>query len=129
VSGGSPENRRRAIELRKALTPTEARLWGALKQLRSRGHHFRRQAPFRGYVLDFVCFSRKLVIEVDGPSHEAVEQADHDVVRDAVLAREGFRTLRFWNHEIHDLEAVVAQILAALADTPPPGPLRGRPSP
>ncbi|RYF25757.1 MAG: DUF559 domain-containing protein [Comamonadaceae bacterium] len=58
----------RAREMRKALTPPEARLWACLKRLRAEGFHFRRQAPFRGYFLDFVCHGRRLVIEVDGQS-------------------------------------------------------------
>jgi very-short-patch-repair endonuclease len=69
----------RAREMRKALTPPEARLWAGLKRLRAEGFHFRRQAPFRGYFLDFVCHGRRLVIEVDGRSH---------------AARSG---MRFWN--------------------------------
>ncbi|MGI9169806.1 MAG: endonuclease domain-containing protein, partial [Caulobacteraceae bacterium] len=55
----------RARELRKALTPQEARLWPRLRALRVNGFHFRRQAPF----LDFVCFKRKLVVEIDGGQH------------------------------------------------------------
>ncbi len=86
--------------MRKALTPPEARLWVCLKRLRAHGYHFRRQAPFRGYFLDFVCNSRRLVIEVDGVSHAC--RLDHDTVRDAVLAREGFRTIRFSNASVRD---------------------------
>ena len=104
----------RAQQLRGSLTPTEARLWSGLKRLRAEGFHFRRQVPFRGYILDFVCHARKLVVEVDGGPHLGDSQVAHDRVRDAVLAREGYRTLRFWNHEVHDFDAVLAQIRAAL---------------
>jgi very-short-patch-repair endonuclease len=105
----------RARELRKALTPQEARLWVHLRALRSEGLHFRRQAPFRGYYLDFVCFRRGLVVEVDGGGHAEEAQADHDAVRDAVLKREGFRTLRFWNGDINtNLDGVMADILRHL---------------
>ncbi|WP_296176018.1 DUF559 domain-containing protein [uncultured Brevundimonas sp.] len=55
----------KARAMRKALTPPEARLWVQLKLLRTRGFHFRRQTPLRGYILDFVCFDRRLVVEVD----------------------------------------------------------------
>jgi very-short-patch-repair endonuclease len=51
--------------------------------------HIRRQAPFRGYFLDFVCFERRLVVELDGSQHGEDDQADHDFVRDLVLKREG----------------------------------------
>jgi very-short-patch-repair endonuclease len=45
-------------------------MWSFLKRLRAEGFHFRRQAPFRGYFLDFVCHAQRLVIEVDGRMHE-----------------------------------------------------------
>ncbi len=78
------------------MSPPEVLLWSRLKRLRAQGFHFRRQAPFRGYYLDFVCFSRRLVVEVDGGQHAEDGQAAHDAVRDAVLRREGFEVMRFW---------------------------------
>jgi very-short-patch-repair endonuclease len=99
--------------MRKALTPPEARMWVCLKRLRAEGFHFRRQAPFRGYFLDFVCNSRRLVIEVDGASHDA--RWEHDEVRDAVLSREGFKTVRFSNASVRDnLDAVMERVRAEL---------------
>ena len=110
-----------AREKRKQLSPPEARLWAVLKGLGSQGYQFRRQALFRGYYLDFVCYSRRLVIEVDGAQHSTPEQAQHDCTRDAVLARQGFRTLRFWNADImNNREGVSEAILAALDENPPP---------
>ncbi len=110
----------RARAMRKALTPPEARLWVDLKRLRADGFHFRRQAPFRGYFLDFVCFSCRLVVEVDGIGHDHEVQARHDEVRGGVLAREGFRTLRFTNADVRDrLGAVLDAILGALAEAGP----------
>ena len=114
------ENLQRANTLRKDATPTERRLWNALRSLRQRGFHFRRQAPFRGYVLDFVCYSHRLVIELDGTVHADPGQALHDAERDAVLAREGFQRLRFWNGEVHDLNAVMERVLRALSGASPP---------
>jgi very-short-patch-repair endonuclease len=115
----------RARQLRKVLTPQEARLWSRLKLLRPEGFHIRRQTPFRGYYLDFVCFERRLVIEVDGSQHA---EAKHDVVRDSVLAREGFQTLRIWNAEVMDnLEGVLETILHTLAERPPTRALRAHP--
>ena len=84
------------------------------------GFHFRRQAPFRGYYLDFVCFSRRLVVEVDGGGHTEEVQAAHDAVRDAVLKRQGFKTLRVWNSDINtNLNGVMTDILAALQSVAP----------
>ncbi|MBW8813903.1 MAG: endonuclease domain-containing protein [Caulobacterales bacterium] len=120
----------RARALRNAMTEPEVILWSGLKQLRAEGFHFRRQTPFRGYFLDFVCFSRRVVIEVDGEVHESAVQAAHDGVRDAVLRREGFKVLRFWNGEVRqDLDGVMYSIRAALAEAPvsPPGSRRREP--
>ena len=109
-----------ARKMRKALTPPEARMWACLKRLRADGFHFRRQAPFRGYFLDFVCNSRRLVFEVDGSSHS--DRWEHDSLRDAILAREGFRTLRFSNASVRDhLPEVMERVRADLAaDIPHP---------
>ena len=106
--------------MRKSLTPPEARLWVGLRKLRAEGFHFRRQAPFRGYFLDFVCHGQRLVIEVDGSTHEA--RADHDRIRDAVLGREGYRTIRIQNEAVRDnIDGVMRGIRQALgADTSRP---------
>ena len=109
----------KARAMRKALTPPEARLWVQLKLLRARGFHFRRQSPFRGYILDFVCFDRRLVVEVDGVTHTVEAQAAKDRVRDAVLAREGFTTLRFDNAAVRDeLDGVMTTVLTHLEVLP-----------
>ncbi len=59
----------RAGALRASMSEAEVILWSRLKRLREQGYHFRRQAPFRGYFLDFVCYARRLVVEVDGGQH------------------------------------------------------------
>jgi len=101
------------------MTEAEVILWSRLKPLRARGFHFRRQAPFRGYFLDFVCNTRRLVIEVDGGQHGDDAHLDHDAVRDAVLLRHGFRTLRFWASDVRrEADWVMDQIIAALEAAP-----------
>ena len=108
----------RARTMRKAMTPPEARMWANLKRLRAQGFHFRRQALFKGYYLDFVCFQQRLVIEVDGMGHAEDQQARHDRIRDAVLAREGFVTLRFDNASIRDnISDVIDFIVSRLGDS------------
>jgi len=103
----------RARALRKQMTPQETRLWLRLRALRPQGLHFRRQAPFKGYILDFVCFERRIAIEIDGAQHAQSEQAAHDARRDATLARADFLTLRFWNSDVNaDIDMVVESILA-----------------
>jgi very-short-patch-repair endonuclease len=112
--------------MRKALTPPEARLWLALRPLRAQGFHFRRQHPFHGYFLDFVCLSRGLAVEVDGASHE--HRAEWDARRDAVLLANGLRTLRIPAVDVRDhltevMEMIVRELEAAptrsLRDPPP----------
>lgn len=111
----------KARSLRKQMTPPEARLWVALRALRTEGFHFRRQAPLFGYFADFACLKHRLIVEVDGSSHSSGPQAEHDRQRDAALARHGFRTLRYAALDIRDnLEGVVDGILAELRGPLPP---------
>lgn len=114
-----------ARAMRKTLTPPEARMWAWLKTLRREGFQFRRQAPFRGYFLDFVCHGGRLVVEVDGMSHE--HRVEHDAVRDAVLLREGYRTLRIAAVDVRDnFEGVAGQIRIEL-EAGAPHPTASRP--
>ncbi|MBX3483973.1 endonuclease domain-containing protein [Phenylobacterium sp.] len=109
----------RARELRNNMTEPEVWLWGRLKRLRARGFRIRRQHPFRGYYLDFVCVDRMVVIELDGGQHGDKDQAEHDRTRDAVLRRQGFHVLRFWNHEVReDIDRVMDVIVLALEARP-----------
>ena len=81
------------------------------------GHHFRRQAPIEGYIVDFACFRARLVIELDGSQHAADEHARRNADRDAKLAAAGFRVLRVWNNEIDgNMDGVMHAILAALGE-------------
>jgi very-short-patch-repair endonuclease len=108
------------------MTEPEIWLWARLKRLRERDFHFRRQRPFRGYYLDFVCFDRRLVVEVDGGQHSDPLQAEHDGVRDAILARERFRVLRFWNSAVRtDIDSVMDTIVLALEASPAVRPRAG----
>ena len=111
----------KARAMRKAMTPPELRLWKCLRKLRAEGRHFRRQTPFRAYFLDFVCHRSRLVIEVDGRAHEF--RVEHDRTRDAVLLREGYRTLRFSNEAVRDnIDGVMERIRIELGgNVPHPG--------
>ena len=109
----------RARRLRNNLTRYEVIMWARLKRLRAMGYHFRRQAPFRGYYLDFVCFNHLLVVEVDGAQHAEDDGAEWDRVRDGVLERAGFQVLRFWNADARDrTDEVVEGIMRALEARP-----------
>jgi very-short-patch-repair endonuclease len=110
-----------ARKLRNNLTPQERLLWRRLRTLRlSHGFHFRRQSPIGNFIVDFVCFEKKLVIEIDGGQHAMSAQLSKDRVRDAYLERNKFRVLRFWNSDVNvNLNGVMEFILEAL-DNPPP---------
>ena len=101
------------------MTLQERRLWSRLRRLRDDGYHFRRQAPFRAYYLDFVCFDRRLVVDLDGGQHADDAQSEHDAIRDGILRREGFTVLRFWNQSVTaDIGAVMGDIVRALEAAP-----------
>lgn len=118
----------KARKLRNAMTEPEVWLWGRLKRLHAQGYHFRRQRPFRDYVLDFVCFDRRLVVELDGGHHSQRAQAEHDGLRDAILTREGFRVMRFWNSEVRtNIDGVMHSIMEALESSQAVRPKTGDP--
>lgn len=104
-----------ARDLRKRMTPEEARLWLELRRWRAKGWHFRRQVPLGGFIVDFACLTQRLVIEVDGLQHRELTHLQRDEERDAALSEMGFRVLRIANAEIkQDLDGVVLRILATL---------------
>ena len=106
-----------ARQLRSSLTEAEKRLWYRLRRRQLENWRFRRQVPIGPYVVDFVCTDARLVVEVDGSQH--LDFAP-DITRDARLDAEGYRVLRFWNHDVVDrTESVLTQILEALNSTRP----------
>jgi very-short-patch-repair endonuclease len=107
-------DRSKAQKLRKNLTEAERKLWRYLRLRQLGGHKFRRQHPFGSYIVDFVCLEKRVVIEVDGGQHRA--QAIYDQQRTAWIEQQGFRVLRFWDHEVmQNIEAVKEAIWQALA--------------
>lgn len=110
--------------LRRRMTDAERRLWTQLRAYRMAQGKFKRQQPIGPYIVDFVCFRAHLVIEVDGGQHQG-SQADR--TRDAWLAGQGFRVLRFWDNEVlTELPAVLEKIAEALSPSPPPLSHEGR---
>jgi len=98
------------------MTPQEKILWHALRNDALGALHFRRQQVIAGYIVDFYCASAKLAVEIDGDSH--LDRAEHDALRDRVLAEMGIRTLRISNQAVHeDLKGVLLRI-AVQADSP-----------
>jgi very-short-patch-repair endonuclease len=120
-----------ARDLRQRQTPAEQILWECLRNRRLDKLKFRRQHPLENmaYVVDFLCYGPRLVVELDGAIHRL--QAEDDAVRQANIEAFGYRVLRFTNEAIfNDLENVlVAIVAAAKALTRDPlsdAPLKGR---
>jgi very-short-patch-repair endonuclease len=89
--------RTRARSLRRKPTDAEAMLWALLRDRRLSQTKWRRQRPMGDYIVDFVCLEHCLVVECDGSQHA---DSERDAVRDAWLASQGFRVLRFWNRDV-----------------------------
>jgi very-short-patch-repair endonuclease len=104
--------------LRLDMTDAEAKLWQQLRGRRFEDYKFRRQVAIGRYIVDFVCFAQRVIVEVDGSQHDASE---HDIVRDNWLADEGFRVVRLWNNAVFEnMDGCLVTILDALTD-PSPG--------
>jgi very-short-patch-repair endonuclease len=102
-----------ARRLRVNQTDAETVLWNRIRNRQIDGHKFVRQEPIGGYVCDFVCCERLVVIEVDGGQHN---ESAADVIRDQRLAEDGYRVLRFWNNDVlGNLEGVLATIQTQLS--------------
>ena len=90
------------------------------------GLGFRRQFPIAGYIIDFACPAKKLVVEVDGSQHAFPESATADAIRTKRLHDDGWTVLRFWNDDVlRDIDnvcqhIVIATGLALAGDRPQP---------
>ena len=103
----------RARALRKAATDAETHLWARLRNRQLKGRKFRRQVPIGPYIAGFVCLEDSLVVELDGGQHARRSSADDE--RTAWLQAEGYRVVRFWNHDVlQNTEGVLQAIQAAL---------------
>ena len=101
------------------LNPTDAerRLWSMLRDRRMPAFKFKRQFVIAPYIVDFVCFERRLIVEADGSQHA---ESEYDQRRDSVLNSQGFSVLRFWNNDVlGNMSGVLETIASALAESPP----------
>ncbi|MES2120308.1 MAG: DUF559 domain-containing protein [Pseudomonadota bacterium] len=106
---------RRAQRLRNGATNAEQKLWRLLREA-FQEHHFRRQVPIRHFIVDFASHPAKLVVEVDGGQHSS----EMDAARTATIEGEGYRVIRFWNHEVlRNPDSVWMLIAAALREHHP----------
>jgi very-short-patch-repair endonuclease len=103
----TPQTRERARKLRTELTRAEAKMWDLLRDFRPREARFRRETPIGPYIADFAWLSKKIVVEVDGDSHETEQGRTHDMARDAWMRQQGYTVLRFDNADLIDAEDYV----------------------
>lgn len=126
-SAVTTQQRNRAKTLRRAMTRAETLLWRYLKAHHVDGLGFRRQVPMGAYFADFVCHAAKLIVELDGESHDFESGQARDRVRDAWFESQGYAVLRYTNADVlKNLSGVVENIReiasSRLAATPLPSP-------
>ncbi len=99
-----------ARQLRQKQTKEEIIFWDEVRNRRFRGLKFRRQVPVDNYVVDFLCESERLIVEIDGADH--LDRVDYDIARTDTLIAHGYRVIRFTNEDVSDdVSGVLDQIL------------------
>jgi very-short-patch-repair endonuclease len=112
-----------AKTLRANATDAEKTLWRLLRSRRLAQMKFRRQVPIGPWIVDFVSFEQRLIIEADGSQHA---ESEDDKRRDDDLSERGFRVVRFWNMDmIVDVVAQSPSPVCAPSGAQPPSPTRG----
>ncbi len=115
------ELQKRARQMRNNPTEPEKRLWRALSNNQLEGFKFRRQQAIGWFIADFICAPAKLIVEVDGDTHDEVS----DRKRDAALAEMGYRTIHVTNQDVMtNMDGILRFIAEALReiDSPHPNP-------
>ena len=107
----------RARELRRNMTKSELVLWKELRNRKFIGLKFVRQQPLiyqvidnqpRYFIADFVCYEKRMIIEVDGAIHEF--QKEEDEHRENILRSLDFNILRIKNEEVKEIGTVMEKI-------------------
>ena len=112
-----------ARTLRHAQTNAERKLWFYLCSHRLQGIKFRRQELLGPYIVDFISFDHKLIIELDGGQHNEEHSRRADVFRTQWLEAQGYKVLRFWNDEVlQRTDVVLEEILRNTHPYPSPLP-------
>lgn len=104
----------KARELRKNSTDTEKLFWRHLRNRQLNGYKFKRQVPIGRYIVDFVCTSLRLIIELDGGQH--ADQIAYDQKRSDFLESKDFKVIRFWNNDVlQNIDGVLSALTLALS--------------
>jgi very-short-patch-repair endonuclease len=113
----------RAHHLRSQMTDSERALWERLRRKQVQAVQFYRQKPIGNYIVDFYAPKAKIVVEVDGSQHMESKQAARDSRKNAFLASQGLRVLRFDDLQVlKEIEGVMEVIVRAIS-----GSLEGNP--
>jgi len=105
----NPKLKPLARQLRNNSTLSEVLLWEHLKGKRMKGYDFHRQKPIDNYIVDFFCNKLKLVIEIDGDSHDY--KFEEDQKRQQSLESLGLTFLRFDDIDVKkDINSVILRI-------------------
>ncbi|MFC1839381.1 endonuclease domain-containing protein [Thermodesulfobacteriota bacterium] len=107
-----------AKTLRKNSTDAERKLWYSLRARQINGFKFKRQQPLGNYIVDFVCFEKRLIIELDGGQHAVNRKKD--IERDNWLKTEEYQVLRFWNNDVPGNHEGVLSVIAKHLKPPSP---------
>jgi very-short-patch-repair endonuclease len=100
----------RRRKLRKNATSQEKLLWERLRN-RKTGSKFKRQYSIGGYILDFYCAEKRLIVEIDGGIHRNRENQEYDRIRDKYFEDLEYKTLRISNDEVEqDIDRVIKKI-------------------
>jgi len=98
--------------MRRQMTDAELKLWNELRAHRLMGLGFRRQVPIAGYIADFACADKRVIVELDGSQHGEAGQSTVDATRTQRLEKDGWTVLRFWNDDVlGDIDGVCQHII------------------
>jgi very-short-patch-repair endonuclease len=111
----SSRQRDRARELRRSMTRAETLLWRYLKAHHIDGLGFRRQVPFQNFIADFVCHSRRLIVEIDGETHDFASRQRRDRRRDQWFKSQNYIVLRFTNEQVLNNLSGVIEVIREVA--------------
>ena len=112
----------RVLNLRQNPTEAEKIIWFMIRN-NQLGYKFRRQQPIDHYIVDFICFEKRLIVEIDGGQHN--EETDRE--RSDYLHKQGFEILRFWNNDVIENKEGVFETIQSKLQNPLtlPSPARG----
>ncbi len=113
----SPELKALCRRYRKNPTDTEEIMWQCLRNRNLGGYKFLRQHPIGGYVVDFYCHAKSLIVEIDGGIHNRKDIREKDEFRQKFLENNGYNVIRYTNSEVKkSLEDVLERLLKELED-------------